>query len=975
MAKRVYRRSVNVVRYFLGLDGQTFAFIAKILGLLIYLYWVSVGLIYESTKFNKYGVNLFEFAVVEDIAFVTAKTWFLFFMPFVIPLVVCLVISIFLFVVALILVQLGKSLRAHEKTTMRPWKTYDGIWFPPVPRWKKIDQDESSSDSITFKKSILMVKAIASHISNWMYFTLRCILIVLFLGILLVIEAGKFLAINFTIFVLKLLDYLKYYFTRWARKVLLTSARAAAIVAYVLVGVTLISPQIVAYLIADRDILGDKVGGAVGPLTPETMEGKMCRIAPPACIEDVKHIGSTRNYAMFLLRSRDEKGAAQGEGEAGFSNEVIVVPRGNLSSFENSEKSPPATPPNGKKEVEERRGWIPVAVGHGGTTDVRLIDGAIKANTSSLKALSDSVVAVGKSVEAIAEMNAEGLRALGKTVETGTRTNARGLEALSDSMKAILDSVASVGTSLEASAETNTEGLEALGKTVETSAEMSAMGLETLSESVGAVSGAVAAVAKSVDASAKTNARGLEALGAAVETNAEGLEALGRTVKTSAEMSAKGLETLSGSVNAVSGAVAAIGKSVEASAEINAESLEALTAVVETGARTSAQGLAALAAAIETNAEANAASLAALAATVGTNTEMSAKGLETLLGSVKASAETNAEGLKVLSVSVAGIGKSVEASAETNAESLAALAMTVEANAKANAEGLAALGAAVETGAKTNEQGMVALSNSMEAVAASVAAVGKTAETGAAVLASVSKAVASVEEATDKVPGRILQFPVRQYEVVDGSRGKTIYTVSTYLTGQYRLGSEQRDWLRGFFASLSNCGTDNPPKILLSGFASSQNYERRTEPTIHNNLCRISDHKDTSRMSSEERSDFNNCYLAVERAAEVASFLKHIDKDSGQKGDENYRDLFAGTMQEMDNYCSQDTTGILPSVVPNIRIEPWCEAKDMAWKRSRTFGLDHGQDGRFHILNRSVHLEIQDPGNCSTLSNLSDTSQ
>ena len=125
-------------------------------------------------------------------------------------------------------------------------------------------------------------------------------------------------------------------------------------------------------------------------------------------------------------------------------------------------------------------------------------------------------------------------------------------------------------------------------------------------------------------------------------------------------------------------------------------------------------------------------------------------------------------------------------------------------------------------------------------------------------------------------------------------------------------------------------------------------------------------------MSPEELSNFNNCYLAIERAAEVASFLEYLHENSGEGDAGNYRNQFADTMKKLNNYCAQGQGGALPSAVPNVRIQPWCESEDMKLKRSRFFGLDHGTDDQFHVLNRSVHLEIQDPGNCDILSNRSD---
>ena len=333
MAKRIYRRSVDIVRYFLGLDGHTFAFVAKVLGLLLYLYWVSVGLIYESTRFNNYGVNLFEFAVLEDIAFVTAKTWFLFFMPFIVPLVVCLVISGLFFAAALILMQLGRALRKREKIELIPWKKYEGIRFPSVPKWKENVQAESSQNGMKFKEDILIAGAAILYILNWAFFTIRCIVIVLFSGIHFLIGSSIIFVVNSMILVLRLLETLKYLFILFVRRIILASARAAAMAAYILVGATLISPQIVAYLIADSDSLPPNVREVARSIISEPMEGRVCRIEPPACIEDVKHIGSTSNYVMFLLKPGDEQGIATKAGEADFSREVVVVPRENLSSI------------------------------------------------------------------------------------------------------------------------------------------------------------------------------------------------------------------------------------------------------------------------------------------------------------------------------------------------------------------------------------------------------------------------------------------------------------------------------------------------------------------------------------------------------------------------------------------------------------------------------------------------------------------
>lgn len=86
----------KVFTYVLGINTALLSFVG-------YLYWAFVGLVYEYFYFERYQINVFDFAVIEDIAFFTAKNWFLFLVPFIIPIMPFLILSIVLLLFSFLL--------------------------------------------------------------------------------------------------------------------------------------------------------------------------------------------------------------------------------------------------------------------------------------------------------------------------------------------------------------------------------------------------------------------------------------------------------------------------------------------------------------------------------------------------------------------------------------------------------------------------------------------------------------------------------------------------------------------------------------------------------------------------------------------------------------------------------------------------------------------------------------------------------
>ena len=844
IARKIYRKSVAVVRYFLGIDGQTFAFVTKVLGLLIYLYWVSVGLIYEATRFNRYDVNLFEFAVIEDIIFVTAKTWFLFFMPFIVPLVACFIISVLLLIIALILSQIGKSLRLYKLDAAREWKKYPIPSLPKSPQRRKLPRTENPSSSVEFQENIFTFLITIEYLFHWAGFVAIYALSVLSLRVWIIVHRVLYFVINCYITGLNFLKILRFYIVRLIRRAILTSARTLAAFAYILVGLTFVSPQIIAYLLADKSLLGCEV---TDHFVTKPMIGTVCKNTPSQCLEGAEHIGSTRNYVMFMAMSSEQSGnnvevdknehkrrifdecsTAYDHEVEGRWREIVVIPRSNLSSFETSQLA---------KEVHT----------DGQTSSLWTADPAVTRDFligQKMEEIARTIREVERSMQRFEKVEA----AIGR-LESKANGQSTGLTSVANSVKTTMDSLVVVSNAVK---ETTGSLVSVTG-----SVEKTAGTLTSVSNAVKDTTGSLVSVTGSVEKTAGT----LTSVSDAVKDTTGSLV----SVTGSVEKTAGTLTSVSDAVKDTTGSLV----SVTGSVERTADSLVSVTGVVEK--------------------------------TAGDLTSMS-------------------DAVKTTSNTLVATAKSVERTSRvltSVSDSMAALKTAME----------------TDTGKTTEE---------------------------------ITTNLKAVNEMIGKLPRQIMEFPMRQYVIVDSSRARTVYAVWNYDTGQYVLKPSQREWLAGFFKSLAHCGKENPPKIHLSGLASSQNYASRSRPTNRENLCHGPERKSISDMSPREKSEYYNCYLANERVAEVASFLKFLQKRNNEVSTNEYQDIdysrtFQNSMNEINSYCKMDREKDLTLGLQNITINPWCNIKEMKDRR-------RGDFDDFHVLNRSVHLEVVDAGSCKHLS-------
>ena len=226
---------------------------------------------------------------------------------------------------------------------------------------------------------------------------------------------------------------------------------------------------------------------------------------------------------------------------------------------------------------------------------------------------------------------------------------------------------------------------------------------------------------------------------------------------------------------------------------------------------------------------------------------------------------------------------------------------------------------------------------------------------------SLAGTVAELKSAVEYSMGPL---PVRRFELVDRTGSRTIYSLAGFDTGMHNLSDPQRTWLASIFGFIKACSKDNTPVIRLSGFASAQKFPKHRDVEDRSHLCK------PEAGTTKNDSDYNNCYLANQRAAKVAAYLNYLH-DSKDTWDESEFLQSAKTMLGvMNNHCedrSRNTSFDVFRNVGTVKLAPWCSVGQMKSERFQIRGSSvvETEEDQSHFLNRSVHIEILNPGKCA----------
>ena len=212
------------------------------------------------------------------------------------------------------------------------------------------------------------------------------------------------------------------------------------------------------------------------------------------------------------------------------------------------------------------------------------------------------------------------------------------------------------------------------------------------------------------------------------------------------------------------------------------------------------------------------------------------------------------------------------------------------------------------------------------------------------------------------------QLQVRRFELIDRTGSRTVYSLAGFDTGRNSLDELQRAWSSNVYDFLKACSKSDAPVIHLLGFASAQDFLTENFDKKRTHLCKLN----TERQKWTDRniSDYNNCYLANQRVANLAAYFRYLDKPEDTRSEADYQGYATDILDAMNNHCknrSDNTSFDVFRDVGIVKLTPWCSVGQMKDERFRGPGPADSETGKIqpHFLNRSVHIEILDAGKCA----------
>lgn len=178
----------------------------------------------------------------------------------------------------------------------------------------------------------------------------------------------------------------------------------------------------------------------------------------------------------------------------------------------------------------------------------------------------------------------------------------------------------------------------------------------------------------------------------------------------------------------------------------------------------------------------------------------------------------------------------------------------------------------------------------------------------------------------------------------------------------------QRAWSSNVYDFLKACSKSGAPVIRLSGFASAQDFLTKGFDEERTYLCKSNIER--PKWTDRHISDYNNCYLANQRAANVAAYFKYLYKPEDTRIEADYQRYATDMLNAMNSHCkdrSDNTSFDVFRDVGIVKLTPWCSVGQMKNQRFRGLGPADSEIGKIqpHFLNRSVHIEILDAGKCA----------
>ena len=468
--------------------------------------------------------------------------------------------------------------------------------------------------------------------------------------------------------------------------------------------------------------------------------------------------------------------------------------------------------------------------------------------------------------------------------------------------------------------------------------------------------------------------RGIRAVGAdAVSATATATASVERSEEAVAAL----IETTGRGARAVNEAMETATVKVVAAAERTEEAVAAHDEAILRGIRAVGADAVSATATATASVERSEEAVAALIETTGRGARAVNEAMETATVKVVAAAERTEEavaahdeailrGIRAVGADAVSATATATASVERSEEAVAALIETTGRGARAVNEAMETATVKVVAAAERTEEAVAAHD---EAILRGIRAVGADAVSATATAtASVERseeAVAALIETTGRGARAVLSAVKRVniYPPGDPNRRKPTYLLAGFDDGAHALTDHHRNWLSAFSQFVRNCGKSQPPRIQLRGYASGHKYETPGSSDDSTQfLCRtVNDDALGSRHS-----DKNNCQLANRRLSRVAAYLS-LTNNNPNPTDDDIAKKANNILQDMNSRCKPTQPKFDSTTNQIIVVDPWCELGSMKKSRLNVPDQSHDADKQPHFLNRSVHIVVEDPGDCKGL--------